>query len=220
MFSLPFNIPDNKRDLNGNIICYVRLNGDVEYVKSIENYKIDMESNNTAIIYEGESKPKRIVIGMRRHNLLILNRSKYSSKISISFKDKSKCYIGKDTSFVDAYLHLREGKNIYIGNDCQFSTGIYIWNSDAHAILDKEGKPINFAEDVYIGNHVWVCQNCQILKGTYINDNVVIGSMSLVNKKFMDKNIAGNPAKIVKRDIGGWSRAAPSLFKKHYSTAD
>ena len=41
MFDLPFVIPSGKRDENGNVICYVKLNGDVEYVKEIENYKID-----------------------------------------------------------------------------------------------------------------------------------------------------------------------------------
>lgn len=218
MFDLPFVIPSGKRDENGNVICYVRLNGEVEYVKGIENYKIDLEKNNTIIIYEGEAKPKRIVIGARRGNLLVLKRTKYSSKLlSISFKDNSKCYIGEDSSFVETFLHLREGKNIFIGDDCQFSTGIYVWNSDAHSILDKDGKPVNYANDVYIGNHVWVCQNSQILKGTHVADNSVIGALSLVNKKFLEENviIAGNPAKIVKSGIGGWSRAAPSLYEKH-----
>lgn len=217
MFDLPFVIPSGKRDENGNVICYVKLNGDVEYVKEIENYKIDLGKNNTIVIYEGEAKPKRIVIEARRGNLLILKRTKYSSRLSISFKDNSKCYIGEDSSFIETVLHLREGKNIFIGDDCQFSSGIHVWDSDAHSILDKDGEPVNYADDVYIGKHVWVCQNSLILKGTHVADNSVIGALSLVNKKFLEGNviIAGNPAKIVKSGIGGWNRADPSFYEKH-----
>lgn len=218
MFKLPFSIPNQKRDNNGNIICYVRANSSIEYVKSIENFIINFKGrNNTIIIYESNVKHKLIYIKMINNNILILKKTKYSlNNISISFKDNSKCYIGENCSFVDAHLDLREGKYIYIGNDCQVSFGVYIWNSDAHAILDKEGNPINNANDVYIGNHVWLGQNCLVLKGSYINDNSIVGAMSLVNKKFFEKNIviAGNPAKIIKFDIGGWSRSSPSTIKK------
>lgn len=49
-----------------------------------------------------------------------------------------------------------------------------------HAILDETGKCINQGEDVVIGNHVWFVQNVEILKGSIIQDNSIIGAGSVV----------------------------------------
>ena len=50
---------------------------------------------------------------------------------------------------------------------------------------------------------MWICAHSDILKGTEIGNDSVIGFGSLVTKKFSDSNIlvAGRPAKIVKQSI-------------------
>lgn len=124
-------------------------------------------------------------------------------------------YIGKNFSCVSASCYLYEGKGIYIGDDNQWSFGIQIRNSDAHAIIDiKTEECLNYGRDVIIGKHVWIASNCIILKGACIRDNTVIGAGSVVTKDFMEENcvLAGNPAKLVKRDIS-WSRKSPMDYK-------
>ena len=57
-----------------------------------------------------------------------------------------------------------------------------------------------------IGNHVWVGARAVILKNTIIPDNCIVGFSSVVSSKtFIGEKghciAAGNPAKIIKRDI-------------------
>lgn len=48
---------------------------------------------------------------------------------------------------------------------------------------------------------------CIILKGSQISNNTVVGAGTIVTKKYEEPNciLAGNPAKIVKRNID-WDR--------------
>ena len=105
---------------------------------------------------------------------------------------------------IEAY----EKTSIKIGNDCMFSNDIQIHSSDSHSITDIQHNRINYSEDICIGNHVWVCMRTVLLKGTQIASNSVIGAGTICNKKFSQENviIAGNPAKIVKKNIN-WDRA-------------
>lgn len=50
---------------------------------------------------------------------------------------------------------------------------------------------------------VWIAQRVTLIKGAQIPSNCVVGACSLVNKKFEEEGciIAGNPAKVIKRNI-------------------
>jgi acetyltransferase-like isoleucine patch superfamily enzyme len=55
------------------------------------------------------------------------------------------------------------------------------------------------SDKIYIGNDVWIAENCTILKGSIINDGAVIGAKSLVNSEIESYGIAvGVPAKVIK----------------------
>ena len=55
---------------------------------------------------------------------------------------------------------------VKIGEDCMFAYDIDIRTGDSHSIIDKNsGKRINYAQDISIGNHVWLASHCRILKG-------------------------------------------------------
>ena len=60
-----------------------------------------------------------------------------------------------------------------------------------------------------IGNHVWVCTESHILKGTAIGNDCVVGYASLVSKGGSDNNVlwAGHPAKIIKQKVN-WESTA------------
>ena len=100
-----------------------------------------------------------------------------------------------------------DGRKILIGKDCMFSNNIKVRTSDSHPIIDREsGKRINFAKDVYIGNHVWIAPNTTVMKGAYIEDGAIIGSDTMVNS-FIGHNClaVGHPA-IVKKENVEWGR--------------
>ncbi len=121
-------------------------------------------------------------------------------------RDANNCYveIGENTIICGATLLLvNNDTSIKIGKNCMISWGIDIWCTDAHTVTDLEGNPINFSKSIEIGDHVWIGRDVKIGKNTKISNDSIIGWGSIVTKKFEDTNvvIAGNPAKIVKRNI-------------------
>lgn len=115
----------------------------------------------------------------------------------------SEIRIGSRTIFnfvVD--IEARESRKIIIGENCLFSR-CRIQTSDVHSIFDRDSlKRINFAKDVYIDSNVWVAFDALICKGSHIRQNSVIGARSLIAGKFPENSIiAGNPAKVIRKNI-------------------
>ncbi len=150
---------------------------------------------NATIICNHDSCVK-IGSNCRINNLLLLLR------------ENGTFIMGNSTSIEGAEIVCTRRGKVTIGNDSMLSKGIFIRATDGHLIFDINTKKlINPEKDIKIGNHVWIGQNVTLLKGSCINDNCVIGASSLVNKVFSENNviIAGNPAKIIKKDIY-WER--------------
>ena len=103
-------------------------------------------------------------------------------------------YINVNTRLV--IMHgLRIGRNVAIGWDCEFL------DEDFHEIR-WEGKKSR-ANEIEIGDHVWIGSSVRVLKGVRIGNNSVVAAGSVVTKSFPEENvlIAGNPARITKTDI-------------------
>lgn len=140
--------------------------------------------------------------------------------------NNNQVFIGKDCLIVDGDLYIEddggtieigdgteicgkthlaviEGEKITIGQGCLFSSAIVVRTGDSHSILDKDGNRINPSKSVRIGDHVWIGNQVTILKGVIIQKDSVVGSGSLVTKKFFDTNIiiGGSPAKVIKESI-------------------
>lgn len=96
-----------------------------------------------------------------------------------------------------------DNRMITIGNDCMISNNIIVRTSDGHGIFDVATKKrLNEAKDVIIGNHVWIAPNSRIMKGAKINDGVIVGSNTMVNKIIPANCLAvGMPARVVKEDV-------------------
>jgi len=94
-------------------------------------------------------------------------------------------------------------KSISFGNDCLLGWNINIRDSDGHSIFDADGTEKPSLKEVIIGNHVWIASNVNILKGTIIGNNSVVGFGSMLTKEYKINNviIAGNPAKIVQNNV-------------------
>lgn len=155
------------------------------------------------------------------HNSIDIRTKKYLiGSISIGTPDcpVSGCSVsvGEDTTAEEfRILLLDSNSSVEIGRDCMLSSGINIWASDTHSIIDQNGKLLNLGHSVTIGDHVWLGLDSKILKNTKIADNSIVGMGSIVTSEFHEPNcvLAGIPAKIVKRNIN-WDRKRPSQWQE------
>lgn len=97
---------------------------------------------------------------------------------------------------------------IIVGKDCMFSEEVECISGDGHPIFDlSTGLPTDRKKSLVIGNHVWVGRRATILNNAKIRDGAIVGACSLVTGSFPNNCIiAGNPAKILRKDIS-WARA-------------
>jgi len=122
--------------------------------------------------------------------------------------DHCHLHIGQNTSMVEVSISVTEpGSEVIIGKDCMFANDIDIRVGDSHSVMDVvTGKRINFAENINIGDHVWVAAHTVILKGVKIGENSVVASGAVVTRSCEPGAIlAGNPARVVKTRIT-WQR--------------
>jgi len=172
-------IINNKTNIN-NINCYGHIN--LEKLSIQENFKLIINPDGR---FEGKN--------------LTFNGTTF-----IRVYENGRLNIGSDATFENS-LEIRCKENILIGNDCMFSTDIKVLDYDGHDVLVKN-KIVNKPRKITIGNHVWVGTSSIILKGSIIRENSIVAAGSVVSGQFPPNSaIAGNPAKIVKKNVM-WER--------------
>lgn len=150
------------------------------------------------------------------HKVIIKNGCRFNTGGNIWFEDHN-CLLVIDqySTFENANLALTEPcSRIIIGQNCMLAYDIDVRTGDSHSIISKESNErINYAEDIFIGDHVWIAAHCYLLKGTTIPNDSVVATGSVVTKKHKIPNtiIGGNPAKEIKHGVT-WSRER--IYKK------
>ena len=205
----------NSEQINNKIII-VKENGEqIVNPQEIEGLKINIKGDNNIIkIYEPYffSNAQIFVTGDIEITIMPNCRLGHGFIIRKTRNTKkNKLVIGKDfQSGPGCVLDLTDAGDILIGDGAKWSWNIYVKSDDTHPVFDITTKKcLNKSTAVVIGNHVWICMNVTILKNSEIQDNSVVGACAVVAKKFEEKNvaIAGNPAKICKRNVD-WTHGA------------
>ncbi len=147
----------------------------------------DSSKSTIAQLYRSE------IIFYGNNNLVFLNAGKAKYVVDLQLFHNSICHIGANNYFnpYGEILRLRcyEEKNIFIGNDGLFSSGVEVLTSDSHLIFDSDNyKRINYGKSVYIGDHVWIGRLTAILKGCQIGSGAIIGTRSVVSGKKIPSN--------------------------------
>ncbi|MDD3265573.1 MAG: hypothetical protein PHC75_00150 [Burkholderiales bacterium] len=192
-----------------NKIIIISESGEKSLLNSeIPNLNLEIKGNNNYLVIE---LPINFLDGT---TIKILNDNTHVEIASspymklmlrCSYGDGQICKIQKNTVMVDVAIYLEGKTELYIGQDCLFSYGpIYIRPCDGHSIIDlhtndllnKPNAPIT------IGDHCWISCGCQIIRGTSLPNNTIVGAGAIVNKKFTEEYtvIAGIPAKIINRN--------------------
>ena len=167
--------------------------------------------NNRLVVGEGVQLTHCEIRLDGHDNLIEIGpRVRFSSgKIYLRNTSGQHIRIGEDTTVEGAYLLVDEASSIGIGRDCMLSTDILIRTGDKHSILDAQtGQRLNPSRDVRIGDRVWIGRDVQVLKGTVLHSESVVGACSVVSRAFDEGNcvVAGVPARVVKQGIR-WDRA-------------
>lgn len=201
-----------------------------ENVRRCENLTLDLVANSYIKIEDECVFNDKVLVevkGILGHSKLIVgNACRLSNGFFRIYNNRLGSYveIGKECTFErNLEIHANSGKKIIIGDDCMISHDVEFWAGDGHSIFDVvTGENINAARDgnnnndkIVIGNHVWIAKGSFIMHGTNIGTGSVIGARSVVKKQFPNNcSIAGNPAKVVRRDIA-WAReqVASDMYK-------
>ena len=115
-------------------------------------------------------------------------------------------FIGENF-FANFNLTVMDDARIYIGDNVCFGPNVSLMATNHPLIaaermgLDPEGRTTmaEYAEDIHIGNNVWIACNTVVIGGVTIGDGAVIGAGSVVTKDIPAGCLAyGNPCRPVR----------------------
>jgi len=190
---------DNFINAKGRLTATVRFYGD--------NNRIELPLTST---FTGH-----ITMRGRGNRILIGDSCRLRGEFIVKGTNQT-VIVGDRTTFESVYLLCMENSNITIGRNCMFSRKIEVRTSDAHSLIRRrDGRRLNRAASVTVGDHVWVGLGAILNKGTVIPEDCVVGANSFVNKAFSISGavLAGAPAMIVKRDVT-WNRGRKMLWSQ------
>ncbi len=82
------------------------------------------------------------------------------------------------------------------------------WNV---TVMDGNGHPVGYegqqtrknTKPVIIGNHVWLCNGCHVMKGSKIGDGAIIGARSFISGRVKAGAMTSPmPTKVIMEDVG------------------
>lgn len=110
--------------------------------------------------------------------------------------------IGSKNSFYGSNLKLMCFNRITIGDCVRLSWDTQIYDTSFHylELLNKNNEVRPLQSEIFIGDRVWIGNRSTISKGSYIPDDTIVASNSLVNKNFKSIEpyslLAGAPASL------------------------
>jgi maltose O-acetyltransferase len=133
--------------------------------------------------------------------------SKYYFQGPLQFNYGCHTFIGENF-FANFNTTILDDARIYIGDNVMFGPNVSLMAA-SHSLIAEERAAVKypdghvsmaeFAEEIHIGNNVWLGCNVVVVGGVTIGNNVVIGAGSVVTKNIPDNYLAfGNPCKPVR----------------------
>jgi acetyltransferase-like isoleucine patch superfamily enzyme len=101
--------------------------------------------------------------------------------------------------FCNEGVQITCAKRITLGKGCAIARDVIIRDYDAHQLLNTSHE---IAEEVCIGEHVWIGTRAVILKGVRIGDGAVVAAGAVVTKDVPAKClVAGVPARVIRENV-------------------
>lgn len=168
----------------------------------------EMGDNNNVTIGEGCNLNGLRIIISGNYNLVTIGKKVTATNCVVMLNGDfsyRKVSVGSFTYIGGALIQvLYDYSAVKIGNDCMLSDGINITTNYGIKIFDlKTEENLSNHSDVIIGDHVWIGRNAFVGADTIIADDCIVGTKSFITGHYLKSNcsIAGNPARIVKKNI-------------------
>ena len=170
---------------------------------------INIKGNNNTVKIAGNTKFNNCSLTIYASNAIVYigKNSNYNfTNITLCCGNGQKVTLGDNITVYGMNVNLNEeNAELIVKNNCLFSNSISIWPTDGHSIFDKNTKQrINYlTRPIEIGEHCWIGEGVKLTKNAKLPPNTMVGIGAVVTKEFFEENtiIAGNPAKIIKRNI-------------------
>jgi acetyltransferase-like isoleucine patch superfamily enzyme len=136
-----------------------------------------------------------------RGNLIIQGNTIIGKGCRFDVGENAVVEIGRN-SVIRPFTDVIIQHGLKIGERCAISWHCQFLDEDFHEI-SYEGRNETIDKQIIVGDEVWIGNHVSIYKGSVIGNRSVIASNSVIKGKFDEENvlIAGNPAKIIKRNI-------------------
>ncbi|MCQ4638217.1 sugar O-acetyltransferase [Anaerovorax odorimutans] len=132
--------------------------------------------------------------------------STYYFQGPIQFNYGSHTFIGENF-FANFNLTVMDDARIYIGDNVCFGPNVSLMATNHPLIagermgIDEQGNTTmaEYAEEIHIGDNVWIACNTVVIGGVHIGKDAVIGAGSVVTKDIPDGYLAyGNPCRPIR----------------------
>lgn len=178
----------------------------------LKHVTFDIQGNDNQIRIAPGAVLRNVTFHLRgdRHQVVIAEGCGIHRGGLIWFEDRDgRLEIGAGTTIEEAHLAVTEpGRSITIGKDCMLAYDIDIRTGDSHPLLDAaSGERLNPADDVSIGDHVWIAAHVRVLKGVRLEHDSVVATGAVVIKPTEQPGVVlgGNPARVIREKVT-WSR--------------
>lgn len=217
---------ENTIDIVGenNHIFYIDSNGLAkEIFSNRKGINIYIRGNNNIIKFSDGNFVNTEMFVYSNNNKIEIKPSLIASPIILTLEvkngDNQIIEIGNNFSCAarcEIWSH-EENSYLIIGDNVMCSKNVSILTSDAHCVFDKSNNMLcnQRIGKMIIGSDVWLGKNAIVTKKGQIPDYTIVGAGAVVSKCFRENYtaIAGNPAKIIRRNVI-WDRKFISHFIK------
>ena len=147
-----------------------------------------------------EISPKRSLINIRKGTLVFRGKCNIAEGCVIGVSGGTLVFGNKFSANKNFVVSCN--KEITFGDDCMLGWNVFVFDATGHVVF-KDGIQKESFKPIHIGNHVWLCAEVHVMKGSHIADGSIVGYRSLVTSKFTEQNIliAGNPAQFVQSNV-------------------
>jgi acetyltransferase-like isoleucine patch superfamily enzyme len=141
-------------------------------------------------------------------------RVRFGRWVWIGHGTKIRCHEGEvrigDKTVLGQECTISAYQHVTIGEQCIIADRVMMIDFD-HNVAEVE-RPIRrqgiYKRDVRVGNNVWIGYGAQILRGTTVGDNAIIGASAVVTRDVpANAVVAGAPARVIRM------REAPTSLK-------